>query len=847
MIGHWYSSSCNGWFVAETFLSWLPTWSARGFLGIAMVVAVVWGLLRLFWGPSQVNMRVGFWLLRAASVLILAAILLGPTIIDEQSGAVMRPTMLYLYDGSQSMQLGQEITRWDASLKFVDDAQAAAGVEHSSDVQSFRFGHRLEPLVPPAKDSLPNKSSLTLASGNGGSNMSTQTDSSATIGPPDASDSRLGDALRQLLPQINSRQTAGVVLLSDGRVRATESVERLAQYIGDANVPLHVVPIGQATGAGDIAVVSLVVPPRVRKYTENELQVFLRSFGFTGQRTTVRIISRNKITAGESSTLASVPITLSGGAQSASLTFRVNEQPEDLVVVVDPVEGELTERNNRVETRVEIDRTKVRVLYVSNDTLNSTNAGFLSQLLSIGSTRSSNATSGLTVQSALQADEDVECTVLLTAGGSSPRGVTSSGDYDSTGFPRSRAELFAYDCVVLSNVGPSVLEEEQCVWLSQWIEGRGGGLIVCGSDALLPSDWDDSPLAPLLPVDLDNVQRSYPLPIPIDVKKSEHPVWRLRLEKRLNDQLLAAIPPLATSGSTFVAKSTADVLATKQDDGSPVMMAHRAGRGRVLLSTASLAGQSLAEMAENWGSQPEQVAAKFWRNMVYWVTEGSSTGRRRLVAESDKRFYRPGEPLTILATAYDEGARKTNKYRVWAMFEPASLDDMSLYSPLLWPENVVRDSGEVSPRLAWGEELLLGSIPGSDGYSMNLMLSESGGVGDSGLRIEMTAYEGAESSSAFDHGTQVDSTSLAIQILSDPFEQQNPLPNHELLTRLATVSGGEVLDDPKALARLLKSRNETLGPPHRDASPAWSQWWLWLSLVGLLTTEWVWRKASGLA
>ena len=128
-----------------------------------------------------------------------------------------------------------------------------------------------------------------------------------------------------------------------------------------------------------------------------------------------------------------------------------------------------------------------------------------------------------------------------------------------------------------------------------------------------------------------------------------------------------------------------------------------------------------------------------------------------------------------------------------------------------------------------------------------LQLSESGNVGDSGFRIEMTAYEGEDTGSSFNHGTQVDSTSVAIQILSDPFEQQNPLPNHELLHRIAAVSGGDVLESSDQLTELLKRRKETHGPPSRELSPAWSQWWLWLSLLVCLSTEWVWRRITGLA
>lgn len=823
----------------EVYLSWLPAWSVNGFLGLLLASLLLWGCVRLIWGRSQVHGRIGLWILRGCSLAVLLAILFGPTIVDEQAGEVTRPSMLYLLDGSQSMQLGKQETRWEESLRFIEEAESGAGIQHVNSVQSFRFGHRLEPLKHPASERSADDASITLTSGAGTS------DAKTAIAPPDATDSRLGDALRQLLPQINANASAGVVLWSDGRVRASESVERLAEYLGESGVPLHVVPVGHASGNGDIAVVSLVVPSRARKYTENELQVFLRSYGYTGQRTTVRVLSRNKITDAESATLASVPITLSGGAQSASLTFRVNEQPEDLVVIVDPVEGELTERNNRIETRVDIDRTKVRVLYIENQQAVQ-QASLFSRIFS-GGNAPGNASDGLTVQDALQADEDVECAVLYSLGGSAPRSIATGTNSASNVFPKTRAELFAYDCVVFSNVGPGVLEEEQTQWLAQWVEGRGGGLIVTGTDALVVDEWNDSPLLPLLPVRFDDARATISQPANVEVSVPNHPVWRLRLEQQLNQQLLKQLPPLSVGGLGYRPKSTADVLAKKSDDGAAVLMAHRAGRGRVVISTAALGGRALTDLADQWGPQPERVAAKFWRNLVYWATEGSSTGRRRLVADSDKQFYRPGEPLNVFATAHDESAQKTQKYRVWAMFEPASLDDMSLYSPILWPDNVARESGEVGPRIAWGEELPLTRDVDAMGYQMSLMLSETGGDGDSGLRIEMTAYEGAESDAAYGHGTQVDSTSLAIQILSDPFEQQNPLPNHELLERLAAVSGGKVLREPSELAALLKNREETRGPPHRDISPAWSKWWLWLCLVGFLSTEWIWRRVTGLA
>lgn len=829
--------------VATTSFSWLPALTQTEVAATALACVLLWLLLRFVQGRSLVSKRVELVLLRVVSLGIFATILFGPTIIDEQVGTITRPEMMLVYDGSQSMQLGREASRWDAALQFANDAQSSVDARDSENCRSFRFGHQLQPL------SHQNKASST---------EEDKANSNAALDdkpPANATDSRLADALKQLLPQTTTTATSGVVLLSDGRVRATDTVEKLAEVFGESKIPIHVVPIGESTGTGDVAVVSMVVPSRVRKFTENEMQVFLRSFGYSGQGTTVSVRRKSNLPDEEGKLLAEVPVTLRGGAQSVSLTFRVDEQPEELVVSIAALPDELTTRNNRVTTKVGINRTKVRVLYVEgtpainnvyfDSSSTATSSGF-TILDAVFSRERSTPTSNLDLRTALQSDTDVECAMLVSRDGRAPIAMESI-DTNTRVFPKTRAELFAYDCVIFSNVGPEVISEQQAQWLAQWVEGRGGGLIVCGSKALQQASWTDSPLRPLLPVQLANATLQATERRLVEVAESNHPVWRLRLEQNLNDSLLQQLPELSIGLDGHAAKPSADILATESGGDAAVLMAHRAGRGRVLVSTADLAGQALSVLADNWGSQPERSVSKLWRNMVYWTTEGSSTGRRRLVATSDKRFYRPGDNLEISATAYDEAARQGTRYRIWAMFEPLSLDDMSIYSPILWPENVVRDSGEVGPRIAWGEELKLKNSADGRTYFLPLQLSETGTTRDSGFRIEMTAYEGEDVESSYGHGTQVDSTSLSVQILSDPFEQQNPLPNHELLRRVASLSGGSVLQTPQELAELLQERPKIESASIKDLTPAWDEWWLWLCLAGTLTTEWCWRRLTGLA
>lgn len=829
--------------------SFLPPLPLVTWYFIAALCVVGWWLVRLTHGKSLVGWRWEWLVLRMCSLLLVIVIALGPTRIEEMPGVSKRPSLVYLFDGSQSMKLGGERSRWEESLEFQLNAQQKAGVAASGDTREFRFGHRLEPL-----NNISNSTSSSSQADAKGSAVKTIAERLKSLAPPESTDSRLVDALRQLSPQLDAKQSAGVVLFSDGRVRASEAVEQMAEYLGKSGIPIHVVPLGEVTGTGDVAIVSLVAENKVRKFTENQLTLFIRSFGMSGQSTTVRVLSGTKFTGAEPTILAEMPITLSGGAQSVTLVVRIDDRPEQLTVMVDPLPGELTERNNRIQTSMEIDRTKVRVLLVEGDsTAGAELARATDSSDALLSPFRSDVVKQLNIVDALQADEDMECSVAVDQGGGRLVRLRGSST-GATGFPKTRAELFAFDSVILSNFSPQLLSDDERAMLVAWIEGRGGSLILTGQNLVEDAFWTQaSPLQNCLPVDPSSLAGLTNDKARLNPISAVHPIWRLRLEDSANQTLLSQMPALPVSIGALKPKNGADVLATIDASsspsavaGQPAIITQRVGRGRVLFSVAQLSGSALSELGLAWGTQPERVGAKFWRNLIYWITEGSSIGRRRLIAEADKRFYRPGEAISIRAVAYDETARRSNKYRLWAMVEPAALDDPSLHAPILWPEGVVRDSGELGPRVAWGEELPLPFVANSDGYALTLQLSETSSSGDAAMRIELTAYEGQEVQPGM-HGTQVDSTTLSIQVLSDPFEQQNPLPNRQLLTRVAELSGGQVLQSPDQLAQLLRERKQEFGPPIRDLFPAWNHWWVWGLLLSLLSVEWIWRRLSGFA
>jgi hypothetical protein len=370
-----------------------------------------------------------------------------------------------------------------------------------------------------------------------------------------------------------------------------------------------------------------------------------------------------------------------------------------------------------------------------------------------------------------------------------------------------------------------------------------------------------------------------------ELPAAPHPLWSLVADDKQNRRIVAGFPTisgvnrwaaarrnlttvLATTSvagspeappqsSTLMPRSLARVFEGLIGDAAktprapaaggadvPAVVTGRYGRGRTLAMAFPITSPWADEFVQKWGLSDNRYYAKFCRNLVYWLTENSAIGRRRLVASADKRFYRPGETLALQAATYDESSAPTRNYRVVAMVEPHSVsgaDSESDASPLRWPPGLTRTSGEEGPLIVWGEEFELPrGGQGQPMHSIQLPLVDAltSGASSQSFRLELTAYEDL---------TQVDSTSLDIQILHDPFEQQNPFPNHDLLKTVATASGGKVLGSAEDLAAILRDVPENAGPSTIQRSPIWSNWWLIGTLLGLLTVDWCWRRKLGLA
>lgn len=413
--------------------------------------------------------------------------------------------------------------------------------------------------------------------------------------------------------------------------------------------------------------------------------------------------------------------------------------------------------------------------------------------------------------------------------------------------------------------------------------------MIGGRNSFAAGRWRETVIEKMLPVRLgrdDDWNDSVRLVVEPRVDHPIHPMLRLVADDASNQKIVAAFPPFRGANVNLLPKANlASVLAIGRpqigSDSKPsrpslftwqglrdrlrsqsssqsstsaaepqgefaAITLGRYGKGRTMAIAMPITGPP-AQSFLQWGTPREESRyyAQFWRNATYWLTEQSYIGRRRLVASTDKQYYGPGDVIHLLGSTFDEQANETTDYRLVGMLEPQSFDDIeSDYSIVRWPSGVPRTDADKNenPFVIWGEEftLPLKTQDGQQFYQVDLPIADTlpAGRANQLLRLELTAYEDE---------TQVDSTSVPIQVLHDPFEQQNPFPNHDLLARLAAQAGGRVLTSPAALAAALKDLPVTRGPTEVSRTPIWSTWWVMGLLLGLISTEWCYRRWLGLA
>jgi uncharacterized membrane protein len=756
-------------------MSWHPHYNTTVYVLAAVAALAALWLARASAMSSSLR---SVWLF-APRALVLGAIffiLLNPVRESARQLPPRRAQVACLVDSSQSMGLDRPTSRLEEARQVVYSAQTELmqGMD-GPELQFYRFGSQFS-FVPSLADLR-----------------------------ADQVDSRLADALEKAIWLFEDEPPKAVVVISDGAFDAGEdaALEKLAEGYAKLGVPIHVLPVGSETIRGDIAISGLSVPRGAKPNDMVPIRVTVRNRGYEGTRLVLDV--RPQI-ALDAQPVAELPVTLTGQSASYDLVVPADPKAGGLRLSIPVQKGEAIESNNSVPFELVAQDQKIRVFYMEG---------------------TSHIPDYRYVQEALQEDPNIECTSLQVDQQWAARPRLMRVDDPYRGFPATREELFAYDVVICSDISRGAFTPEQLDWTVELVKNRGGGFAMVGGHTSFGAGaWDQTAWDQLIPIDMRGgtlgegfINEQFNVQVPEAAQN--HPIWRIVEDPQRNRQILARMPHFYGTNIAQRVKPAATLLGTSVQSLSyvgqaPIFACQSYGRGRtfaMMTDTTYWWGDSFEK---EWGEGDNRYFRKFWRNVVRWLSENSLSGQRRLLVETDKLIYRPGEPLEITAQAFDEEFRETTQYRI-----EAELLDARDYEEARVALTAAQPGKRYGGRLT-------AVVPQQDAEAEPSTLAKA--------ILQVTAY---------DPHRQVAQQQVEVQILQDSKELLSPAARRAPLDRLAEVSGGKVLTSASGLAAALAGLPSEPGDRVVHRSPAWDRPWLWSCLLGFLSLEWILRRRYG--
>lgn len=619
----------------------------------------------------------------------------------------------------------------------------------------------------------------------------------------DGSYTAIGSTLDELRREDTGKRVFGVVLMSDGAQRAIPPFDldpRTASrtFAEQLGVPIHTVTFGTSdlsTAGLDLAVEDLLIDPVTFEKKTVPVRATVRLLGAAGRKVRVQLLRENRLglTPGQSGELEPVPF-VSGSQPAVDLTPESNDESRalDLSMVADvpgeykiaveavPLEGELKTTNNRLETLLTVRKGGLKVAYF--DTLGRDEPQFIAKL---------NQTAKI----------QLDWKVLL------PGRRAALTEISPTFFDPGQ-----YDVYIIGDVPASAFRRGPNDLLRQMADrvNEGAGLLMIGGQhSFGPGGYAQTPIADLLPVEMDssetiaddatNPDAHYERRLQMLPTRSgslQHYV--MNVDPRDNAGTWEDLPPLL-GANRLTPKRTADVLAATPDD-IPLLMAADTGRGR----TMAFATDStwLWHMHGH-----EDVHQRFWQQIVLWLARKELEGDQPVWVLVEPRNYAPASEITMTFGARDETGQP--------------IEDADFTVTVTGPDG---EPDVLTPRRSSSSHFAIFDGTQVPGDYWVTVTAQNGGV----------ALGPA-------------ATTRFIIDPRDP-ELDNPAADPDLMAEIASLTGTSAVPPenvPSFFQDLLNAGLTTELTQYTQIN-LWDGWPLLLVFVVLMTTEWFLRKRRGL-
>jgi uncharacterized membrane protein len=413
----------------------------------------------------------------------------------------------------------------------------------------------------------------------------------------------------------------------------------------------------------------------------------------------------------------------------------------------------------------------------------------------------------------VEADKNLQVVVLQrTAQDKYLRLSVDSANELIGGFPKTREELFKYRGLILGSVEAGFFTPDQLRMISDFVSQRGGGLLALGGRrSFSEGGYTGTSVADVLPMVLgqragtDSVPFFAEMKVDLTPAGMSHPVTQIAPTEQASAEKWKTLPELSTFNPLGQIKPGATSLLTatgKDLPGRQIVLAHqRFGRGKSIAFTVqdSWIWQMHADIPLE-----DQTHETLWRQMLRWLV--SDVPAQVTVTTSRDRVS-PGEAVTVTAEVDDDRYLKINNAAVVAEVTGPTGTRQSV--PLDW--TVSRD----------GE------------YRGTFTTS-----GEGFYQIQVDAKEGNRNLPVGEAWVQ------AAPLSTEYFDAEMHAP---LLKRVAEETGGRFYT-PQTVGTLAEDVSYTQsGAAVVEEKDLWDMPIMFVILVGLVASEWAFRRKRGLA
>lgn len=588
-----------------TFHSLVP-YAAIAAIGVGMVVFSVYSYAKTH-RPISALVKFFLLFLRLLSLLAMLVCLAGPSLTEVEI-LTEKGWVLLMLDNSRSML-----------IKDLDGNQSRSEAVYASLLQS-------EPLLKQAQEQYRFE------------RLFVGREVRAWDGTePDWSDksTAIGTAVREAQQIARGKKVAGIILVSDGANNYGPEPVQASIGLRELAAPLYVFGVGNEKGVvmKDAKAMSVIAPKKVFSGNQFPIDAELHFLGLEGESVDIickfdgREIKRNTL-------------QLASGQQVERIRFMHRATipgQHHISVIVPPIEGEISDRNNAESTYIDVLTGGLNVLYLEGKLR--PEFGF--------------------VRRSIQAAQNLMLTAPL------PFQISSRERLNRW---LENEDLNKYHVIILGDIPAGHFPEETLIRMERLVSHRGIGVaFLGGANSFGAGGYTNSPLLSVMPVEItpqdgqfDKPTRLVPTP-----EGFTHFLMALENEPPLNKEAWESLPALSGLNRVGRPKPAARVLAVS-DENMPFIVVQEYGKGR----SAAFMGDT----THRWvlGQEPEVAARhkKFWRQFVLWLASRDQLDQKSLLLSVDKFSYKFGERTRIVVEVINEKGDPVPEAKVEVTVQP---------------------------------------------------------------------------------------------------------------------------------------------------------------------------------